>query len=177
MAVTVTAKHAMLQPTEGTDGWCTPAWLAEVLGAFDLDPCSNARSHVRASDSLARERGEDGLAEHWGRRAVFVNPPYSNVHPWAAKLAVHDGPWVALVKLDPTTKWWARLMSAAPTIVPFRHRIKFESGTGRDMTANFASVLVWSAWRPPAALVPHLWLPTYERSKQPVRGGADAEAR
>jgi hypothetical protein len=166
-----------LQPEEGTDGWCTPAWLAEVLGPFDLDPCSNARSHIRACERRARERGEDGLAERWGRRVVFVNPPYSSVLPWASKLADHDGPWVALLKLDPTTRWWATLMSAAPTVAPFRGRIKFESGVGRDMTANFPSVLVWSAWRPPAALIPHLWLPTYERSKPPIPGGRHAEAR
>ena len=87
------------------------------------------------------------------------NPPYSNVGPWAARLVAHDGPWVALVKLDPTTKWWATLMSTMPTVACFRKRIKFEGA--QTMTANFPSVLVYSAWRPPAALRPHLWLPTY----------------
>lgn len=168
----------------GTDDWCTPKWLADALGPFDLDPCSNISSHVRASTMVQLEavdltRGEDrlsldeicaferrtrtvqgdGLAYDWKRNSVFVNPPYSNVGPWASKLAAHDGPWVALVKLDPTTKWWATLMSASPTVAPFRKRIKFEGP--QSMTANFPSVLIYSAWRPPAALRPHLWLATY----------------
>ncbi len=54
-------------------------------------------------------------------------------------------------------------MEACPTVAPFRRRIKFESGAGKDMTANFPSVLVFSAWRPPAALRPHLWLPSWEQ--------------
>jgi hypothetical protein len=31
-----------------SDAWCTPWALAIALGKFDLDPCSNPRSHIRA---------------------------------------------------------------------------------------------------------------------------------
>ena len=145
-----------------SDGWFTPKWLADALGRFDLDPCSNVNSHVRASMTASLDGTSsysDGLAVIWAGRSVFVNPPYSNVMPWARKLTEHTGPWVALLKLDPTTKWWAELMRAMPAVAPFRKRIKFE-GT-LNMTANFPSVLVYNAWRPPVALRPHLWLPTY----------------
>lgn len=159
-----------LHPSSGSDGWCTPAALAGLLGDFDLDPCGNARSHVLAVRQCALdhedERYRDGLAFDWRSKSgqglsVFVNPPYSNVMPWALKLVAHQGPWVALLKLDSTTKWWAHLMTAMPTVAPFRKRIAFESDNGGTMTANFASVLIWSAWRPPVDLVPHLWLPRY----------------
>lgn len=157
-----------LQPAEGTDGWCTPAALAEALGAFDLDPCSNARSHIRAelrcSLSDPDPMFRDGLEFDWLSCSTFVNPPYSDVMPWARKLVAHNGPWCALLKLDPTTKWWAELMRAAPTVAPFRRRIKFESGSGKDMTANFPSVLVYSAWRPPVALRSWLWLAGYQEA-------------
>lgn len=149
------------------DEWCTPKWLADLIGCFDLDPCSNASSHINALSSCSLNhpaaKRHDGLAFDWSRESVFCNPPYSNVAPWAARLAAHDAPWCALVKLDPTTKWWAALMSANPTVAPFRKRLKFEGP--QSMTANFPSALVYSAWRPPAALVPHLWLPTYARSE------------
>lgn len=154
-------------PSSGTDGWCTPRWLAEALGPFDLDPCSNAKSHVRARETCSLDglspacTGLNGLTRVWVG-SIYVNPPYSDVGPWAVSLAAHEGPWVALVKLDPTTRWWATLMTAAPTVAPFRKRIKFESDNGKDMTANFASVLIYSAWRPPTVLRPHLWLSTYE---------------
>lgn len=153
--------------TFDSDSWVTPKWLSDALGPFSLDPCSNANGHIQAEEKAALDgsgRFDDGLAMTWPRGcSVFCNPNYSNVGPWAAKLAAHDGPWVALVKLDPTTKWWATLMSAHPTVAPFRKRIKFEGE--QSMTANFASVLVFSAWRPPAALRPHLWLSTYASSE------------
>lgn len=151
-------------PNEATtDEWCTPKWLADALGPFDLDPCSNLRSHIKAREVAGLFLGCDGLRARWEDDcSVFCNPPYSNVGPWAEKLIMHCGPWGALLKLDPTTKWWATLMRANPTVAPFRKRIKFESGTGKDMTANFPSVLVYSAWRPPTALVQHLWLPSFK---------------
>lgn len=146
-----------------TDDWCTPKWLVELLGPFDLDPCWNKKAHVRASMACHRTDDDplfrDGLKFPWHGKSVFVNPPYSNVTPWAVKLAAHDDAWVALVKLDPTTKWWSTLMSAHPTVAPFRKRIKFEGE--QSMTANFPSVLIYSAWRPSSALREHLWLPEY----------------
>ncbi len=146
-----------------TDDWCTPKWLCELLGQFDLDPCSNERSHVDANDSCwlncPYTEGRDGLAYDWSGSSVFVNPPYSNVGPWAAKLVEHDAPWCALLKLDPTTRWWATLMLANPTIAPFRKRLKFEGD--KAMTANFPSVLLWKQWAPSAELEKHLWIARY----------------
>jgi hypothetical protein len=158
------------------DSWCTPKWLADLLGPFDLDPCSNANSHI---DSYARcsldanvfphrdNVHRDGLAFDWREAretpripvSVFVNPPYSNPLPWCERLRDHDGPWVALLKLDPSTRWWATLMQANPTFAPFRKRLRFEGD--RAMTANFPSVLVWRRWAPSAELAEHLWLPRY----------------
>lgn len=123
-----------------TDGWCTPRWLTDALGPFDLDPCSNPQSSVQAHTTYSLERGQNGLVLPWSG-SVFCNPPYSDVMPWAARLSIHDGPWVALVKLDPTTRWWAQLMRANPIWAPFRKRIRFE---GAPATANFPSVLVWN---------------------------------
>lgn len=167
-----------------SDDWCTPKWLCDLLGPFDLDPCSNAGSHVRASrmiqlgpvdltppapgtgiDAIVeferRTRTEqgDGLTSEWGRASVFCNPPYSDVGPWARKLTDHAVPWCALLKLDPSTRWWGTLMEAAPTIAPFRKRLRFEGDLKH--AANFPSVLVYSAWRPSRELAAHLWLPTY----------------
>jgi len=156
-----------------TDNWCTPKWLTDLLGTFDLDPCSNDKSTVQAryfcqlGDTHPAVLGTDGLALDWKTWSVFVNPPYSNPLPWCRKLRDHNGPWCALLKLDPSTRWWAALMEASPTVAPFRKRLTFESTpasesvSAKGMTANFPSVLVWSAWRPSAELASHLWLPTF----------------
>jgi len=144
-----------------TDEWCTPKWLADALGHFDTDPCGNASSHINAVMRYGLDIGRDGLVEPW-IGSTFLNFPYSKPLPWCMRARDHYGPWVVLAKLDPTTKWWAALMEASPTVAPFRKRLKFEGE--QSMTANFPSVLVWSAWRPPAALVPHLWLSSYQRA-------------
>ena len=143
-----------------TDEWCTPRWLARELGTWSLDPCGNADSHIESDRRFGLDLGIDGLETPW-TGSVFVNPPYSNPLPWCQRLAAHNGPWCALLKLDPSTKWWAALMEATPTIAPFRKRLKFEGTVA--MTANFPSVLIYSAWRPNPALAQHLWLPTYAR--------------
>jgi hypothetical protein len=151
-----------------TDDWCTPAWLAKLLGRFDLDPCSNARSHINAQRYCRLDNDNplfrNGLTYDWRDDSVYANPPYSNVMPWAQQLAAHSAAWVALVKLDPTTKWWSTLMTATPQIAPFRKRIKFEGPL--DMTANFASVLIYKNWEPSAELAKHLWV--FEQSGNAV---------
>lgn len=140
--------------------WCTPEWLCTLLGVFGLDPCSNARTHVQARlycrlDAVdARLR--DGLTLDWDERSVFCNPPFSSVQPWATKLANHDAPWCALVKLDPSTRWFATLMSANPTVAPFKKRLKFEGD--KAMTANFPCALVYKRWAPSDELAQHLWI-------------------
>lgn len=155
-------------PEYSTDSWCTPQWLCDALGGFDLDPCSNPRSLIKSRlrfqlepliDSQLHIEQCDGLAADWDG-SVFCNPPYSDPFPWAKRLVAHNGPWVALLKLDTTTRWWATLMSSGATWAPFRARLKFEQ-PGKVQTANFASALVWSCWCPSRELAARLWLPTY----------------
>jgi hypothetical protein len=142
-----------------TDRWLTPKALAWALGRFDLDPCTEAGgSHILAANTYSLDRGEDGLVLPWGGR-VFCNPPYSQPLPWAMKLSQYPGPWVALVKLDPTTRWWAALQLAGPQTRLFRRRQRFErpEGGGTGGVANFASALLWHSWDLPEEVVPYLW--------------------
>lgn len=149
--------------TYTSDDWCTPEPLAQMLGYFDLDPCSNSRSHIQAGEwcgfdhALVDQR--DGLAFDWTHRSAFVNPPYSNALPWALKLAAHKSPWVALVKLDPTTEWFRVLKTACSWSASFRIRLKFERPDKPPMTANFPSHLFWYRWQPSAELRELLWMP------------------
>lgn len=174
---------ADLEPAMTSDDWCTPRDVAALLGRWDLDPCSNALSHISAAYRCALDGSgdsSDGLALLWPAGcSVFGNPPYSDVLPWAEKFAAHRGPWCMLVKLDPTTKWWATLMRARASFAAFRKRLKFEcapggakrSGRSRQtserlaetMTANFPSVLVYRDWEPSRPLGRLLWLPRASR--------------
>lgn len=149
-------------PDENSDEWCTSKEDADALGEFDLDPCSNSRSHIRARHTYdLRARGEDGLKRPWSG-SLFWNGPYSNVLPWSERLAEYTWPWVALVKLDPTTRWWSTLMSGCSDWAPFNARRKFERPDKPRITANFPSALVWSRWKPTAAIKPLLWIKGYQ---------------
>jgi len=144
-----------------SDAWCTGRDLARMLGHFTTDPCSNASSHIECDQAYTLANGQDGLKLRWGW-SVFCNPPYSDPLPWAQRLAAHVGPWVALLKLDPTTKWYRTLRCAdAVQMAEFNHRLKFERPDKPLITANFPSLLVWHWWQPSAELASHLWLPTY----------------
>ena len=151
---------ASQQPDVSSDSWCTPEWLCDELGEFDLDPCSNPRSHIKSRVALSLENGENGLTAGW-MGSVYVNPPYSNPHPWCVRLASHVGPWIALVKLDTTTRWWAELMTACTSWAAFRCRIRFDRPDKPPLTATFPNALVWHLWKPGAKLAERLWIARY----------------
>lgn len=155
-----------LGEVDSTDAQCTPRSLALALGRFDLDVCSNPRSHVLADRSFMLERGEDGLAAEWtladGQPAlVFCNKPYSHPDPWCERLRAHQGGWVALPKFDSTTGWWRDLMASGASWAPFRRRLEFER-PGNCGVANFVSALVWKGWKPPKRVLEMLWKPRKE---------------
>jgi len=119
-------------PDRGT--WCTPAWLAEKLGPFDLDPCSNPRSHVQATTKLSLETGDDGLKHSkfcLDDERVFINPPYANgaVLQWVRAYA-HTR-FCFLLRFDPSTDWFVELYrSTALIAIPRGRRINFEPPPG-----------------------------------------------
>lgn len=145
---------------DSTDAQCTPRDLADELGAFDLDPCSNPRSHIRALRSYQLERGEDGLALPWAG-SVWVNGPYSDPLPWCQRLRAHEAPWASLWKLDTTTEWFRVLMLSGASWAPFKKRLRYERPNNCG-SADFSSVLVWRDWEPSDAVLMRLWEPRSE---------------
>lgn len=131
---------------EDTRGsWCTPAWLAEKLGRFDLDPCSNARSHIRATRRLALEDGDDGLDENWllspfvvaGPR-VFINPPYAKGAVLRWLRAYQQTRWCFLLRFDTSTEWFAEIYRRTALVAVTRRRVNFEPPPG--VPAKLAAV-------------------------------------
>lgn len=115
------------------DTWCTPKWMTDALGQWDLDPCANERSHVQAKEYFELERrGEDGLvlASTVSKKSrVFLNPPYSSVRPWIDAYA-HTR-FCFLLKFDPSTKWFARLLELTEVVLlPRGTRVQFEAPDG-----------------------------------------------
>jgi len=110
------------------DTWCTPPWITEAIGRFDLDPCSNDRSTVQARHvfDLAEGALMDGLKPPSvvePDMRVFINPPYSDVPPWIA--AYKHTRFCFLLKLDTSTRWFAELHAATQLILIPRRRVNF----------------------------------------------------
>lgn len=149
--------------SEGRDSWCTPKWLADLLSTFDLDPCSNPRSHIRASRRLMLEEESDGLYPHLGpggyalgngcyvtgrkttRQYVdivkpacrtFINPPYA--HGEVIKWVRHwrHTRFCFLLRWDPSTAWFAELIPHCTHVWFPPRRINFEPPPGVKSSSN-----------------------------------------
>jgi hypothetical protein len=123
------------------DGACTPKWLADLLPEYDVDPCSNPRSHIRAHRKYMLETGGDGLGEDCGAYyedslTVFCNPPYSRgqvirwVHAW------YCADFTFLLRWDPSTMWFSDLWSRCWGAWFPSKRMNFEPPPGVTFSSN-----------------------------------------
>ncbi len=116
------------------DTWVTPRELALKLGRWDLDPCSNERSHIISDRRFELERcKQDGivLGRFVARSArVFINPPYSHGHVERWVDAYAHVQFCYLLRFDPSTEWFAKLWPRVELICVLRERINFDPPPG-----------------------------------------------
>lgn len=112
------------------DNYNTPNWIMEIFGDW-YDPCPI---------SIGELREFDGLGD-WENK-TFVNPPYSSPLKWVEK-AIEENKRgktiVMLLRVDSSTKWFAKLIEAKAEMLWFSKRLKFNDG---EKPANFPSMLV-----------------------------------
>lgn len=81
-----------------------------------------------------------GLDIEWPDK-TYVNPPYSGPGPWVDK-AIEESKKgkriVMLLRVDTSTKWFAKLVEANAHILWFSRRLHFSG----KAAANFASMMV-----------------------------------
>jgi hypothetical protein len=110
--------------------WCTSKQVADAVGAFDLDPFSNPRSHIVSADRCMLEDGGDGFGdgtpgsylcggttEVWRSGEtdrVWLQPDYRFV----AKAFAHyeHTRWTALLRFDPRTDWMKRIYARSELV-------------------------------------------------------------
>lgn len=114
--------------TKETDHWNTPKWIQEIFKFGFFDPCPNNPEF-------------DGLKESW-RTHAYVNPPYSNPMPWVEK-AIEESKKgcyvVMLLKCDPSTKWYKKIVEAKAHFIFFGERLHYSES---KQSPNFPSVLI-----------------------------------
>lgn len=133
-----TPAPANLHGKNGGDGdeYCTPTHLAEKLGLWDLDPCSNARSKIQALKTFRLDNGQDGIIlanKVDAKTKTFINPPYSDVMPWVEAYA--HVRFCFLLKFDPSTKWFAELIENCELVLIPKERIAFINTAGEEVQA------------------------------------------
>lgn len=137
------APAAMLDQGErkaNRDGWCTPAPIASALPKrLDLDPCSNAHSIVIAKTRYMLPE-QNGLLLPWFG-LTFVNGPYSDLLPFAEKLALEKkGKELKgagfLVNADNSPEWWHVLKRHLHLRLDFDQRQEFIPPPGVEPSKN-----------------------------------------
>lgn len=115
-----------------SDEWFTPAPLValvrSVMGAIDLDPASNAKANIVVQAAKYFTLEADGLAHEW-RGRVYLNPPYSNVAPFVAKIhqeydAGNVAEAIVLVNARTSSAWFQSLAARAWRC-ELRQRVRF----------------------------------------------------
>jgi phage N-6-adenine-methyltransferase len=125
--------------------WYTPPKIiyrvVRVLGAIDLDPCSDDERNVPAKIHFTQ--AEDGLRQHWVGN-LFMNPPYGRtIAAWVQKLIdeYDRGSVTAAIALVParTDTIWFRKFRDWPVCF-IAGRLRF---SGHENSAPFPSALVY----------------------------------
>lgn len=136
----------------------TPKWVYDAVeaawGRPVLDPCWHPQSPVKPVHAYCLEsawndqvivHAGDGLQGAWNLSGwIWLNVPYSNVTPWLRKAWEFDQPFAALLKFDPTTRWYEEFVRSRDCDVGvFPERLKYgRTDGGKQMSASFVSCLV-----------------------------------
>ncbi len=134
--------NTTFERTDSKEDWCTPKYIVDELGSFDLDPCqSHYNKNQFAPNQFFIE--DDALSKEWFGR-VWCNPPYGNkAEKFIRKLADH-GNGVALIFARVDTKLWHEVIfKKATAIFIFKGRIKFvDTEGGAKNPAGAPSALI-----------------------------------
>lgn len=115
-----------------------PKWIQlikEVMGSIELDPasCIEANTAIVKADRFYSKE-DDGLAQPWACKTLFVNPPWKKNTKtsalWARKFAEefdaqHIQQAVVLINCDPSTEAWQSYASRADMVAFPTKRIEF----------------------------------------------------
>lgn len=128
--------------------WYTPPdildRIVKVMGAIDLDPCSDSadKPNAPATEAWAKADG-DSLQKTWHGR-VFMNPPYGReIEDWISYACAqyeegHVSEAILLLPSRTDTKWFVRLRAYPLCFIV--GRLHF---SGHDNAAPFPSMCVY----------------------------------
>ncbi len=138
-------ERIQVPPGEG-DSLETPPWLFRQLNEafnFGWDAASSKENNLVGGYGNCLELNWCDRA--WG--VVYLNPPYSNPSPFLANAVYYMTKrvtTVALIKGDPSTRWWNDYVEPYAQLKWIRKRLRFYyKGQPTEHAANFPSVLAF----------------------------------
>lgn len=133
-----TASHRMNNNLRYRDGdhpaqsQFTPSYVLDLVrddlgGVIALDPCTTVDNPVAAANFYTVD--DDGLAQDWNGRTIFVNPPYGKARePWVEKCMAAGEYGQRVILLIPAatdTRIFQRAVETATAAVFICGRVKF----------------------------------------------------
>jgi len=115
--------------SSSTDQWPTPRGFFDEwdrVFSFDLDVCADEHN-AKCDDYF--DVDDDGLAQEWGARVCWMNPPYGRqIGRWVAKAYEESRKGATVVCLLPArtdTAWWHDYVIPHGNITFIRGRLRF----------------------------------------------------
>ena len=125
-----------------TNDYYTPKWIFDAIDLeFDLDVAAPVHGIPWIPAKKWFSQKDDGLAQNWGDALVWMNPPFSNVTPWAHKFMVHNN-GLALMPLV-RSKWLMKMWdmpNALITLCPTD--LRFCTPEGKEKTISYQTFLI-----------------------------------
>lgn len=123
-----------------TNDYYTPKWLFDQMGLeFDIDVAAPKQGIPWIPAKAWFSQENDGLAQNWGGKLVWMNPPFSNTTPWVHKFMENNN-GVALLVVS-RSKWFAQLWDKADAVMATPADLKFERPDGNAKAISFQTFL------------------------------------
>jgi hypothetical protein len=123
-----------------TNDYYTPKWLFDQMGLeFDIDVAAPKQGIPWIPAKAWFSQENDGLAQNWGGKLVWMNPPFSNTTPWVHKFMENNN-GVALLVVS-RSKWFAQLWDRADAVMATPADLKFERPDGNAKAISFQTFL------------------------------------
>lgn len=116
--------------SSGTDEWATPDEIVERTGPYELDPCAPLE-YPRQLAARRYTMFDNGLMMPWTdpetgeKLRVLLNPPYSEIEPWLARMALHDYGTALIFARTETEAFQRYVFDCASALLFMRGRINF----------------------------------------------------
>ena len=125
-----------------TNEWITPKKYIDLLGGFDLDPCSSKYQKVKYA-KINYEIKDDGLSKEW-EGITWMNPPYDRtIKDWIEKFFNHSH-GIALIPSRTGTRWFQDFVFKKGCVLFLKGRIKFHGYKDYNQMTGMHDSCFWA---------------------------------